>query len=176
MLGGMVGVGCGHDKSRVAVGGGGTAHGAVAATAAAPPLDGAPIVALTGVDAPGYNVSDLTARLRDAMVHTSGVVIVDDLSVRAEVAACVEMPCKDTQQEAFKNASLVASATLSRVGSVLIGSVRVQAGLKELVRVNAQGADAGAVVQQLGFEAGTQLRKALSAESPDTPTAPSEER
>lgn len=173
-LGLMVSVGCGHDKSRVVVEG---AAGRGAATPEkAAPLEGAPIVALTSVDAPGYNVSDLTARLRDAMVHTSGVVIVDDLSVRAEVAACVEMPCKDTQQEAFKNASLVASATLSRVGATLIGSVRVQAGLKELVRVNGSGADAGAVVQQLGFEAGSQLRKALSAESPDAPVAPSEER
>lgn len=168
----MLGVGCGHDKGRVVV----DDRVKSGAPEKAARLEGAPIVALTSVDAPGYNVNDLTARLRDAIAHTSGVDVVDDLSVRAEVAACVEMPCKDTQQELFKNASLVASATLSRVGGVLIGSLRIQGGLKELVRVNAQGTDAGAVVQQLGYQGGEKLRAALTNAVPVDAAAPSEER
>ena len=141
-----------------------------------PPLDGAPMVAVQAVDAPGFNINDLTARLRDSLVHTSGVPVVDVLAVRAEIAACVETPCKDTEQERFKTASLVAAATLSRVGSSLLGSLRIQRGIHEIVRVNAQGADAGAVIAQLGFEAGTQLRKALTTAAPDAAGAPSEER
>lgn len=139
-------------------------------------IDGAPILALQNIDAPGFNVDDLTARLRDAVAHTSGVTVVDEVSVRREIAACVEMPCKDTEQERFKQATLVANGTLSKVGTTLIGSVRVQAGLKELVRVNAQGSDAGAVVQQLGFEAGQKLHDVLTPESPAPQSAPSEER
>ncbi len=144
--------------------------------ARAAPLEGAPVMAVQSLDAPGYNVNDLTARLRDALIHTSGVVVVDELSVRAEIAACVEMPCKDVESERFKAATLIANATLSRVGTTLLGSVRIQAGLKELVRVNAQGTDAGAVIQQLGFEAGQKLRDVLSPESPIPQNAPSEER
>ena len=102
--------------------------------------------------------------------------IVDDISVRAEVAACVELPCKETEQARFREASLVGSATLSRVGQTLIGSVRVQSGLKEVVRVNGQGTDAGAVVQQMGFDAGAMLRAAISASAPPPPPPPSEER
>lgn len=166
----MVGVGCVGDKGVVTD----VAASAPPQAATLPP--GFPILALTAIDAPGFNVSDLTARLRDAMVHTSGAVIVDDVSVRAEIAACVEMPCKETEQARFREASLVGSATLSRVGQTLIGSVRVQSGLKELVRVNGQGVDAGAVVQQMGFDAGAMLRAAISASAPPQLPPPPEER
>ena len=142
----------------------------------AQPLAGAPTVAVQGVDAPGFNINDLTARLRDALVHTSGVPVVDVLSVRAEIAACHEMPCKDTEQERFKEASLVASATVSRVGTTLIGSLRIQRGIHEIVRVNAQGTDAGAVVAELGLSAGRELRSALTSSAPTGQEAPSEER
>lgn len=168
----MVLAGCAGDKSRVIVGD--DIHSGTPPEA--PPLNGGPIVALTAVDAPGFAIADLTKRLRESMVRTSGADIVDDFLVRDEVAACVEMPCKETEQERFKNASLVASATLSRVGGTLIGSVRVQSGLKEIVRVNGQGKDDLAVIQQMGFEAGVALRNALTSAVPTSSSAPSEER
>ena len=165
----MVGVGCG---------GGKTARRDPRESQPPPAalLAGAPTVAVQGVDAPGFNVNDLTARLRDALLHTSGVPMVDVISVRAEIAACQEAPCKDIEQERFKAASLVAHATVSRVGATLLGSLRIQRGIHEIVRVNAQGTDAGAVIQELGFAAGKELRAALTSAVPTSDTAPSEER
>lgn len=152
------------------------AEGKARLFAKAPPLDRAPTLALQGIDAPGFDITDLTGRLRDALVHTSGVPVVDVLSVRAEVAACVQMPCPEVEQERFKTASLLAAATLSRVGTTLIGSLRIQRGLHEILRVSAQGTDAGSVVRDLGFMAGQQLRAILVSAVPATDTAPSEER
>lgn len=134
------------------------------------------MVAVQAVDAPGFNVNDLTGRLREALVHTSGVPVVDVLSVRAEIAACEETPCKEVEQERFRTATLVAAATVSRVGSTLLGSLRIQKGIHEIVRVSAQGVDAGAVVAELGHRGGSELRKALTTAAPDPRAAPSEER
>lgn len=132
-------------------------------------------MALASVDAPGFNVEDLTARLREGMVFHSGVDVVDELSVRNELAACVEAPCKDHEQVRFQSASLVGSATMSRVGGGVIGSLRVLSGIKEVVRVNASGKDAGVVVVELGREGGKKLRESVLAALP-TQAAPSEER
>jgi hypothetical protein len=135
----------------------------------ASPLPGAPVLALQKVDAPGFSVEDLTARVREGLVWGSGVVVVDELAVRAELAACVEMPCPEVQQERFRQATVSATASLSRVGSSVLGALRISRGLKEIARVNAQGSDAGDVATRLGREGGAALRQALLV----TTTAPS---
>jgi len=137
----------------------------------ASPLPGAPVVALQKVDAPGFSVEDLTARVRDGLVWGSGVVVVDELSVRAELAACVEMPCVEVQQDRFRSATLSATVSLSRVGASVLGALRISRGLKEIARVNAQGTDAGDVATRLGREAGAALRQALLATT-TTPAMP----
>lgn len=142
----------------------------------APLLSGAPTVALSGVDAPGFDIDDLTLRLREAMARTSGVDIVDMISVRKEIASCLEMPCKDTDQERFKTASIVASATLARVGTALIGSLSVHDGVAEVVRVNVGGTNAAAVIQELGFLAGDRIRATFRAEMPTHQSLPLAEK
>src|SRR4051794_3945766 len=72
-----------------AAAGGGGAGPAKPAPAAAKPLE-APPAAVHLPDAPGLNVEDLSARLRIAFARTSGLDVVDDLSVRRELAACTE--------------------------------------------------------------------------------------
>jgi hypothetical protein len=129
------------------------------------------VLALQRVDAPGFSVEDLTARVRDGLVWGSGVVVVDELSVRAELAACVEMPCPEVQQDRFRSATLAATASLSRVGPSVLGALRISRGLKEVARVNVQGTDAGDVATRLGREGGAALRQALLATT-TTPTAP----
>jgi hypothetical protein len=138
----------------------------------AAPLPDGPTVALQHVDAPGFNVGDLTARVRDGLVWGSGVVVVDQLAVRAEIAACVEMPCPEVQQERFKQASLVANASLAMVGSQVLGTLRISRGLKEVARVNAQGSDAAAIATRLGREGGAALRAAILATATSASTAP----
>lgn len=128
----------------------------------------APILALQNVDAPGLSVEDLTARVRDGLVQGSGVIVVDLLDVQAELAACVEMPCPEIQQERFRNASLSAKASLSRVGPSVLGALRISRGLKEVARVNAHGTNAGDVATRLGREGGVALRQALLATPPPT--------
>ena len=154
--------------SLVAALGASCAHDAPAAAAApagrvrAAPLTNAPTIALQGVDAPGFNIDDLTARLRDGVAFSSGAPIVDQASVRAEIAACIEMPCPDQQQQRFREATLVATATLAKVGPKVLGSLRITKGLKEVVRVNASGRDAGAVATELGHLGGEALRAVLT--------------
>jgi hypothetical protein len=158
---GGVGVGCVHHTSTPA-----SAHTSLPSVPTTPPaaspiVDG-PVVAVGGVDAPGYNVDDLTARLSRAVSRTSGLVVVDESGVRAELAACVEMPCVDTQQQRFRDATILVGTTISKVGTTVLGSLRVSRGGKELARVNAQGTDAAVVVTTLGHEAGAALHAALS--------------
>lgn len=140
--------------------------------APAPPLVDGPTLALQRVDAPGFNVADLTARVRDGLAHSSGVVVVDQLAVRDELAACVEMPCPEVEQERFVQATLTANASLSKVGTQILGTLRVTRGRKEVARVNAQGRDAAAVATQLGREGGAALRDAVLRASTSTSTTP----
>lgn len=140
---------------------------AVVAAAAAPPpaakkIDAAP-AAVRPPDAPGLNVEDLSARLRDAMTLTSGVDVVDDLSVRAELAACEEAPCPDVVAQKYRDAEYVVASSVSRVGDVFLTTVRVQKGSEELVRATAQSQDARASVEAAGHEAGARLRAKLVA-------------
>lgn len=158
--------GCAHDTPAEA-----TATTSAVPAGPATPLPGAPVMALQKVDAPGFSVEDLTARVRDGLVWGSGVVVVDELSVRAELAACVEMPCPEVQQDRFRAATVSATASLSRVGPSVLGALRISRGLKEIARVNAQGSDAGDVATRLGREGGAALRQALLATT-TTPTAP----
>jgi len=139
----------------------------------AAPVPGATPVAVRAVDAPGFNVPDLTAHLREAFEHSSGVPVVDDFSVQAELAACVEMPCPTTQQDRLKSSTMSVATTLSKIGTGFIGAVRVQQGLKEIVRINVQGTDAARVVDELGHRAGAALREVLVRPVPtnDTPVA-----
>ncbi len=154
-----------------------TAELAPEARGPARPIPGAPIVALQGVDAPGFNIDDLTARLRESLVYSSGAPFVDEASVRAEIAACIEMPCPDTQQQLFRDATLVAGASLAKVGAnTVLGSLRISKGLKEVVRVNAQGKDAATVATTLGRLGGEALREVLTTTVAAPTEAPAAER
>ena len=142
----------------------------------ATPLAGAAPVAIRSVDAPGFNIPDLTAHLRDAFEHSSGIPVVDDFAIQAELAACLEMPCPTTQQDRFKAATTVVATTVSKIGGGFIGAVRVQQGLKEVVRINAQGNDVAELVDELGHRAGAALREALLQPMPSTDEPVSNER
>ena len=141
-----------------------TAAPAAAADAppAAPPLSSSP-VAVRAADAPGYNIGDLTATLRDAVARTSGIVAVDELSVKNELAACVETPCATEQQDLFKQATMVVSSSVSRVGDTFLARVEVSRGVQTLVRVNATGRDARRTLEDAGWRAGAMLREQLVA-------------
>ncbi len=136
----------------------------------------APPAAVHLVDAPGLNVEDLSARLRDAVALTSGLDVVDEPSVRAELAACTEAPCPDAVASKFKDAAFIVASSVSRIGDTFLCTVRVQRGAKELVRAVAQAPDAGVSIQQAGHEAGAKLREELlaegAAENVATPPAP----
>ena len=127
-----------------------------------------PPIALSPVDSPGYHVEDLTARLRQALGDASGVRVVDQLAVRAEIASCSEMPCPDTQQQLFADARYVATCSLGRVGNVFIGSLRVLEDGHAIVQANETGENAATVVQNLGRKGGIALRTHLTqtAEQP----------
>lgn len=124
------------------------------------PLTVAP-AAVRMVDAPGLNVEDLTARVRDALARTSGVDAVDELSVRRELAACTEAPCPDEVAVRFRDAQFVVASTVSRLGSTFLASVRVQQGAREVARANAEDADARKAVAKAGWAAGALLRRVL---------------
>jgi hypothetical protein len=158
---------CAHDTPPA-----GAAPTPAAPAGPAAPLMDAPVLALQKVDAPGFSIEDLTARVRDGLVWGSGVVVVDELSVRAELAACVEMPCAEVQQDRFRRATLTATASLSRVGPAVLGALRISRGLKEVARVNAQGSDAGDVATRLGREGGAALREALLLKTTTAPPVP----
>lgn len=142
---------------------------------AAPALVGVEPVALPVIDAPGFAVDVLTARMREAFARTSGADVVDAISVRAELAACVSAPCADEQQQRYRSARYIASVVLSRVGGSVLGSAQVVAGAGELGRVSARGAEAGAVVDELGWALGARFRAAVTGHDAQSP-APSEER
>ncbi len=139
-------------------------------------LIGAAPVLIASVDAPGFNVEDLTARLRDAFARTSGVPVVDPFSVQAEIGACETAPCSTTQQDRFKAATTIVGTTVSKVGASVIGAVRIQQGLREVVRINATGDDVAAVVEDLGRRAGAALREALLRPVPTDATPATNER
>jgi hypothetical protein len=130
---------------------------------AATPLD-APPAALHVPDAPGLNVEDLGARLRDAIARASGVDVVDEASVRRELAACTEAPCPDTLAEKYRQSAFVVASSVSRIGEVFLATVRVQRGAQELARTTAQAPDARVAVVTAGTEAGVKLRAALLAQ------------
>lgn len=124
----------------------------------------APPAAVHVPDAPGLNVEDLSARLRDAFQIASGVETVDELSVRAELAACTEAPCPEVVADRFRNASFIVASSVSRVGSVFLATVRVQRGAQELARAGAQDKNAAAALEAAAREAGHVLHDKLVAE------------
>lgn len=161
----LMGMGaCAHDTSATSP--------PTAVDAPAPLMPDGPTLALQRVDAPGMAIDDLTARVRDGLVYGSGVVVVDEMSVRAELAACVEMPCAEVQQERFKTSTLTANASLAKVGTAILGTLRITRGLKEVARVSAQGADVQDVATRLGREGGAALRAAILRTTTVTTTAP----
>ena len=139
-----------------------------AAPVAALPLAAAP-AAVRMVDAPGLNVEDLTARVREAVARTSGLEAVDELSVRRELAACTEAPCPDEVAVRFRDARYLVAATVSRVGPTFLASVRVQEGARELARANAEDPDARRAIAKAGFAAGALLRRVLVDTGVGTP-------
>ena len=130
--------------------------------AATTPLD-APPAAVRVVDAPGLNVEDLTARVRDALARTSGLVAVDELSVRRELQACTVAPCPDEQAVRFRDARYLVASSVSRLGATFLASVRVQEGARELARANAEDPDARRAIAKAGMAAGASLRRTLLA-------------
>lgn len=129
------------------------------------PLVGVEPIALQLIDAPGFAAEVLTARLRDAMVRTSGAEVIDAGSVRAEVAACHVAPCAEDLQQRYRAARFVVSATLSRVGDVVLASAVLVSGANELVRVTRQGPEAGDVADTLGWELGARFRAVVATVS-----------
>lgn len=127
---------------------------------AATRLDVAP-AALHAPDAPGLNVEDLGAQLRDALSRSSGVEVVDEASVRRELAACAEAPCPDTLAERYRTSAFVVASSVSRIGETFLASVRVQRGAEELARTTAQSPDARKALTLAGVEAGVKLRAKL---------------
>jgi hypothetical protein len=115
-------------------------------------------------DAPGLNVEDLSARVRDALQATSGVEVVDELSVRRELAACTEAPCPDALASRYRAAGFMVASSVSRVGDVFLASVRVQRGIHELARAHAEDSDPRASLEKAAHEAGRMLRAALTRE------------
>jgi hypothetical protein len=142
------------------------------ARVAADPLPGVPAVTLRPVDAPGFNVEDLTARLRDGFVFASGIGAVSDFDVRAEIAACIEMPCATTMQDRLREAEFVVAASVSKIGGTVLGTARLSRGLAEVGRVSAQGPHAGSVTEELGRRAGAAMRDALMHRAPSSADAP----
>lgn len=140
-------------------------RGAASATGGAPPatpLD-APPAAVRVVDAPGLNVEDLTARVRDALAHGSGLEVVDELSVHRELAACTEAPCPEQQAARFRDARFLVASSVSRLGTTFLASVRVQDGPKEIARANVEDPDARSAVAKAAAVAGAQVRRVLVA-------------
>jgi hypothetical protein len=161
-------VACGHDTPTVV--------GEPLARGPAPTLVGAPVVALGAIDAPGFAIEALTIELRDGIIWGSGVEVVDALALRSELAACVELPCPEVMQERYRSAEVTASATLARVGTSVLGGLRMSAGTTELVRENAEGADPKDVVLRLGRLGGAALRRALEARAESSRPSPSPSR
>lgn len=128
--------------------------------AAALPVVAAP-AAVRMVDAPGLNVEDLTARVREAVARTSGLEVVDELSVRRELAACTEAPCPEEVAVRYRDARYLVATTVSRVGATFLSSVRVQEGATELARANAEDPDARRAVAKAGWAVGAVLRRVL---------------
>jgi hypothetical protein len=124
----------------------------------------APPAAVHSPDAPGLNVEDLSARLRIAVARTSGVPVVDELSVKRELAACTEAPCPDALASQYRDAGFVVGSSVSKVGSVFLTTVRIERGAVEMVRTTAQAGDARVSIETAGLEAGAELRKKLIGE------------
>lgn len=133
-----------------------------AAAASVTSLD-APPAAIRVVDAPGLNVEDLTARVRDALAAASGLEAVDELSVRRELAACTEAPCPDQLAVRYRDARFLVATSVSRLGATFLASVRVQDGAKEIARANAEDPDARRAIAKAGAAAGAQARSVLVA-------------
>jgi hypothetical protein len=157
-------------------------QGAAAAAAApappkaAAPWPGAPTVAVDTVDAPGFNVEDLTQRLAAAVALASGAPIVSKLAVRAEVAACVRLPCDTTMQERFTAATLLVHASVSRVGDVHLVTARLLRGVEEVARVTEQAGAARPAVEAAGLALGARLREQHGAAATTTTTTTTSER
>ena len=104
------------------------------------------------------------ARLRDAVMSTSGIDVVDEISVRRELAACEEMPCPDAVAERYRGAAFVVASSVSRLGNVYLSTVRVQRGAEELARTTAQASDARTSLESAGRSVGALLRTRLLAD------------
>jgi hypothetical protein len=165
--------------------GGGCAHDAAGAPAAAADDAGAPAaatplatrpVAVRLVEAPGFFIDDLTARLRDAVALTSGAPVVDEVGVRNELGACTEAPCPDKIGAQFRDAKYVVASSVSRVGDSFIAAVRIQESVEEIARENAEARDARVAITAAGRAAGAKLRARLLAEGalPANEVAPSD--
>ena len=133
---------------------------------------GPPAAALPGItvaismpEAPGYNVEDLSARVRVAVQRGSGLVAVDAMSVQAELGACTVAPCPDALAIQYRDARYICASSLSRIGDVFIVSVRVQRGIQEVARANAEDKDARIAVMRAAYAAGQALRASALADA-----------
>lgn len=137
--------------------------------AAEPERLAVPAIAVRHVDAPGFNIDELTLRLREAVDRASGAPCVDESAVRAELAACTEAPCADAIARQYREASIIVVGSVSRVGEALLATVRVQRGVDEVARATASSHDARLAVAQAGAAAGASLRALLVQEAPPAP-------
>lgn len=129
-----------------------------------PALDVSP-AAVTICEAPGLHAEDLTARVRDVLHAASGVPVVDEFSVKRELAACLESPCPDTAVSAYRRSGFIVTSSVVQLGASYFASVRVGRGVQVIARATATRDDAQQAVEAAAREAGDQLRRALLAEA-----------
>jgi hypothetical protein len=138
----------------------------------------APPMALQLVDAPGYNVTDLTAVLRDALSQTSGVVVVDQASLSKELQGCAEPPCSGsggTVVDSYRNAGFMGHGTLTRLGARFLAVVTIHESMREVARAQSEHENARVALTTAGYAAGDALWRALTARGVATLTTPDDD-
>jgi hypothetical protein len=96
--------------------------------------------------------------------QSSGAPCVDELAVRAELAACMEAPCPDAIARQYRDASVLVDSSVSLVGESMLATVRIQRGVDELVRATSANKDARVALEDAGTKAGKALRDRLLKE------------
>ena len=102
--------------------------------------------------------------MRAVLASSSGLAVIDEVSVRHELAACDEGPCAGAMAEKFSAATLSVTSSVSSLGSVYLSMVRVQRGSEELVRTTAQADNARTALESAGAKAGALLHARLLAD------------
>jgi hypothetical protein len=115
-------------------------------------------IAIKAVGTEGYNVADLTAVVRDAIARTSGLLAIDELTLKAVLAACEAPPCDDDTLTRYQHAELVVTSAVARIGDHDRASIVVTQGMREAARADAVAPDAPRALTRAAYEAGRLLR------------------